>query len=132
MTHSARRFGVSPFTICKWLSLGDNLAPGKPGRPCPLDLDSLRKAVEQHPCRPNTEWAREFGVHVETIRRAPIKLRLIRRRRPAAATVIDALKVAETHSFIFEPAAYMTGHDELRRLACARSNEEAGHGDLTI
>lgn len=98
--------------------------PSKAGRPRKLNLDALKKAVEQHPYRPNTEWAKEFGVHVATVRRALIRTKLIRRRRPAAATVIDALKVAETHDFSFEPAAFISEHDTLHRLAFARSDEE--------
>jgi hypothetical protein len=43
------------------------------------------KPSSNTPYRPNTEWAREFGVPVETVRRALIKLKLTRRRRPAAA-----------------------------------------------
>ncbi|HXP75620.1 MAG TPA: hypothetical protein VN823_15860, partial [Stellaceae bacterium] len=49
---------------------------------------------------------------------------LIRRRRPAAATVIEALKVAETHEFCFEPPEFMAEHENLQRMACARSDEE--------
>jgi len=105
------------------LSLGDDLAPKKPGPPPPPYLDALRKAVEQRPHRPNSEWAREFGVPASTIRSALIKLKLLRRRRPAAA-VIDALKVAETHEFCFEPPALMDDHERLQRLAFARSDEE--------
>jgi hypothetical protein len=82
------------------------------------------KPSSNTPYRPNTEWAREFGVPVETVRRALIKLKLIRRRRPAAATVIDSLKVAETHEFSFEPPAFMAEHERLQRLAFARSDEE--------
>jgi transposase len=121
---AVRHFGLSRSTINQWLTLGDNLAPRKPGPPSKLDLDTLRKAVEQHPYRPNTEWAREFGVAESTIRYALAGMKLIRRRRPAAATVIDALKVAETHEFSFEPPAFMVGHEKLQRLACARSDEE--------
>jgi hypothetical protein len=84
----------------------------------------LRKAVEQHPYRPNTEWAREFGVGESTIRYALTRMKLIRRRRPAAATVIEALKVAEIHEFSFEPPAFIAEHENLQRMACARSDEE--------
>jgi len=38
---------------------------------------------------------------------------------------MDVLKVAETHAFIFEPVAFISEHEELQRLACARSDEEA-------
>ncbi len=123
-SEAARRFGLSPSTISQWLTLGDNLAPRKPGLPSKLNLDALRKAIAQHPYRPNTEWARLFGVGEATIRYALTQMKLVRRRRPAAATVNDALKVAETHEFSFEPPAFMAEHETLQRLACARSDEE--------
>jgi hypothetical protein len=63
-------------------------------------------------------------VDESTIRYALTRMKLIRRRRPAAATVIDALKVAETHEIGFEPPAFIAGHETRRRLAFARSDEE--------
>jgi transposase-like protein len=120
-----RRFGVNRPTIRAWLALGDDLAP----RHRKLDREALRKAYPQDPCRPLADWASEYGVHASTIHRALRQMNFILPRRPAGATVADALKVAETHEFMFEPAAYMSEHEELQRLACARSDEE---GETTL
>jgi hypothetical protein len=87
-------------------------------------LDALRKAVQQHPLQA------EYGVG-QRVRRScgdcpprADKVEVDPRRRPAAATVIDSLKVAETHEFSFEPPAFMAEHERLQRLAFARSDEE--------
>jgi hypothetical protein len=64
-------------------------------------------------------------VSESTIRYALTRMKLVRRKRPAAAMVNDALKVAETHKFSFEPTALMADHEKLQRLAFARSDEEA-------
>ncbi|MGH9721494.1 MAG: IS630 transposase-related protein [Bryobacteraceae bacterium] len=89
------------------------------GRKRKLDWAALRRAVEQRPYRPNTEWAAEFGVTHHAIRYALRQMKLLRRRRPAAATVRSALKFEEAHDFYFEAET----KDRLLRLAGATSGD---------
>ncbi len=125
---AAQRFGVSTSAIYKWLALGDNLAPGKPrpGRSARLDLETLRKAVEQNPYRPNRLWAKEFGVHEATIRNARRQMKLQRERGPGTLAAWQARK-CDTLEVFCAPPAFMDDHDELQRFACARLDEEAEH-----
>jgi hypothetical protein len=89
-----------------------------------LDWDALRRAVEQHPYRPNTEWAREFKTSESTIRYALGQMKLLRKRRPAASTVRRALQFEDIHDFSFGSAAVIDGNDKLQRMARSRSSEE--------
>jgi transposase len=82
---AARRFGVSRPTVYEWLALGGDLSARKPGpqKAHKLAWEALRRAVEDHPEKRKTEWAREFGVGTTAIHYALRRMNLRRKKTVA-------------------------------------------------
>jgi Transposase len=127
-TEAARRFGLCRPTIYQWLAADDKLASGKPrpGKSARLDLEDLRKAVEQNPYRPNRLWAKEFGVSEKTIQSARRRMKLKRERGPGTHAAWKP-RECEIHEVFCAPPAFVDDHEELQRLVSARADEEAEH-----